>query len=118
MQISKVFIDSWKILDYFLYMRENQIHINHISEINKYQSFPFIVEVGAFEQADQSELWGASTEDEAREIIKEMTFEYEKWMAEDENADPEWRPSTKKNYTRPLPDEDNDIPDLSWWEEL
>jgi hypothetical protein len=98
---------------------KNQINITHINQIEKYSSFPFVVEVSAFEDCGQSEYWGAFTESEAREILELQTEECKKWATKQfDDCPQDWTPGITKIYVRPEADEDGDIADLNWWETL
>lgn len=97
----------------------NQINITHINQTEKYISFPFVVEVSAFEDCGQSNYWGAHSENEAREILDREIVECQKWaMTEIDDCPTDWTPGIAKIYVRPEADEDGDIADLSYWETL
>ena len=97
------------------------IHINNIRETEKYNHYPYIVEVAAWSDCGQTERWGAETEAEARKILKEEISATVNWAANElDEFDPETTtiPEIAQILVRPEADEDGDYDDLNSWEAL
>jgi hypothetical protein len=96
------------------------ININHIRETEKYDMFPFVVEVAAWADTGETERWGTDSEDEARKILDDEIENTKSWAAKEiDDYDPDDEdnsiPEIAHVFVRPALDEDGDIPTLDFW---